>query len=264
LILQRFLLTPEELKAWGWRIPFYIGGGLAIFTAVMQRHLHETEHFVAAKQAADRLGQKIGGLRQLLKYPKEIAIVVGLTMGGTTAFYTYTTYMQNYLKLSVGLSDAQTTMVTACSLIFALCLQPTYGALSDRIGRRPLLIFFGVAGTLFTIPILTTLQTAKGPWQAFFLIAAAWIIVSGYTSINAVVKAELFPTAVRAIGVGLPYALTVSIFGGSAESLALYFKTIGHETWFYYYLTAIIAASLCVYALMRDTGKASTLNRQEK
>jgi len=264
LILQRFLLTPDELKAWGWRVPFYIGGGLAVFTAVMQRHLHETDHFVAAKKAADKVGQKIGGLRQLLKYPKEIAIVVGLTMGGTTAFYTYTTYMQKYLKLSVGLSDAQTTMVTACSLIFALCLQPAYGALSDKIGRRPLLIFFGVAGTLFTIPILTTLQTAQGPWQAFFLIAAAWIIVSGYTSINAVVKAELFPTAVRAIGVGLPYALTVSIFGGSAESLALYFKTLGHETWFYYYLTAIIATSLCVYAFMRDTGRESTLNSQEK
>jgi MHS family alpha-ketoglutarate permease-like MFS transporter len=149
-------------------------------------------------------------------------------------------------------------------LIFALCLQPAYGALSDKIGRRPLLIFFGIAGTLFTIPILTTLQTAQGPWQAFFLIAAAWIIVSGYTSINAVVKAELFPTAVRAIGVGLPYALTVSIFGGSAESLALYFKTLGHETWFYYYLTAIIATSLCVYAFMRDTGRESTLNSQEK
>jgi MHS family alpha-ketoglutarate permease-like MFS transporter len=263
LILQKVFLTPEEIRAWGWRIPFYIGGALAIFTAVMQKQLHETEQFVAAKKEADRTGKKIGGIRQLMKYPKEIAIVVGLTMGGTTAFYTYTTYMQKYLKLSVGLNDEQTTLVTAGSLIFALCLQPLYGALSDKIGRRPLLIFFGVAGTLFTIPILTTLQTASGPWQSFFLIACAWIIVSGYTSINAVVKAELFPTTVRAIGVGLPYALTVSIFGGSAESVALYFKTIGHEQWFYYYLTGIIATSLLVYVFMRDTGKDSAMNRHE-
>ncbi len=263
LILQKVFLSPEEIRAWGWRIPFYIGGALAIFTAVMQRHLDETEQFVAAKKEADRTGKKIGGIRQLMKYPKEIAIVVGLTMGGTTAFYTYTTYMQKFLKLSVGLTDEQTTMVTAGSLIFALCLQPLYGALSDKIGRRPLLIFFGVAGTVFTIPILTTLQTAQGPWQSFFLIAAAWIIVSGYTSINAVVKAELFPTTVRAIGVGLPYALTVSIFGGSAESVALYFKTIGHEQWFYYYLTGIIATSLLVYAFMRDTRKDSAMNRHE-
>ena len=77
--------------------------------------------------------------------------------------------------------------------------------------------------------------------MAFLLIAAAWLIVAGYTSINAVVKAELFPTKVRATGVGVPYAVTVSIFGGTAESIALWFKSIGHETWFYYYLTAVIA-----------------------
>ncbi len=263
LLLQRVFLSTEEIREWGWRIPFFIGGGLAIFTAVMQRHLDETEAFVAAKKEAERTGKKIGGLRQLFNYPREILIVVGLTMGGTTAFYTYTTYMQKFLKLSVGLDDEQTTMVTAGSLLFALFLQPLYGALSDKIGRRPLLIFFGVAGTLLTIPLLNALQTAQGPWQAFFLIAGAWIIVSGYTSINAVVKAELFPTAVRAIGVGLPYALTVSIFGGSAESVALYFKSVGHESWFYYYLTGIIATSLLVYVGMRDTGKQSAMNRHE-
>ena len=263
LILQQVFLTAEELREWGWRIPFWIGAGLAVFVAVMRSNLHETEQFVAAKAAAEKAGKKIGGLRQLLNYPREILIVIGLTMGGTTAFYTYTTYMQKYLKLSVGLTDEQTTMVTAGSLIFALCLQPLYGALSDKIGRRPLLIFFGVCGTIFTIPILTTLQTATGPWQAFFLIACAWIIVSGYTSINAVVKAELFPTAVRAIGVGLPYALTVSIFGGTAESVALLFKANGHETWFYYYLTAIIATSCLVYLFMRDTRKDSAMNRHE-
>ena len=184
-------------------------------------------------------------------------------MGGTTAFYTYTTYMQKFLKLSVGLNDIQTTMVTAGSLIFALFLQPIYGALSDRIGRKPLLIWFGVMGTLCTIPLLYSLQAAKSAFVAFLLIAAAWLIVAGYTSINAVVKAELFPTKVRATGVGLPYAVTVSIFGGTAESIALWFKSIGHETWFYYYLTAVIATSLVVYVTMRDTKRHSAMGRHE-
>jgi MHS family alpha-ketoglutarate permease-like MFS transporter len=182
-------------------------------------------------------------------------------MGGTAAFYTYTTYMQKFLKLSVKLTDDQTTMVTAGSLLFAMLLQPIFGAISDKIGRKWLLIGFGVAGTLFTIPLLTALQTAKGPLQAFFLVALAWLIVSGYTSINAVVKAELFPTRVRATGVGLPYAITVSIFGGTAESIALWFKSMGHENWFYYYLTICIATSLVVVLLMRDTMKASAMNR---
>jgi len=154
-------------------------------------------------------------------------------------------------------------MVTGASLVFALLLQPTYGALSDKIGRKTLLIWFGVTGTLFTVPLLYALQATKSAWIAFLLIAAAWLIVAGYTSINAVVKAELFPTKVRATGVGLPYALTVSIFGGTAESIALWFKSIGHETWFYYYLTGVIAVSLLVYLTMRDTKHHSAMGRHE-
>jgi MHS family alpha-ketoglutarate permease-like MFS transporter len=259
LLLQKVFLTADELRDWGWRIPFVIGAALAIFAAVMRRNLHETEAFEAAK----KLGGRESSLKALLKYPREVLLVVGLTAGGTAAFYTYTTYMQKFLKLSVGLTDDQTTLVTACSLIFAMALQPIYGAISDRIGRKWLLIGFGVAGTLFTVPLLTSLSQAKSALTAFLLIAAAWLIVSGYTSINAVVKAELFPTKIRATGVGLPYALTVSIFGGTVDSVALWFKSIGHETWFYYYLTAIIALSLLVYLTMRDTQHHSAMGRHE-
>jgi len=259
LVLQQLLLTPVQLKAWGWRIPFAIGGLLALVTLAMQSHMHETDDFLAAK----KLARRESSIKALLKYPREILVVVGLTMGGTTAFYTYTTYMQKFLKLSVHLSDFQTTLVTGASLVFALILQPLYGALSDRIGRKPLLIWFGVMGTIGTIPLLYSLQAAKTAFAAFLLIAAAWTIVAGYTSINAVVKAELFPTSVRATGVGLPYAITVSIFGGTAESIALWFKSIGHETWFYFYLTAVIAASLLVYVTMRDTQRTSAMGRHE-
>ena len=255
LLLQKVFLTPEQLKSWGWRIPFVIGALLAVVSAVMRRQLPETEAFTGSSKAHTRESS----LKGLMRYPREMLLVVGMTMGGTAAFYTYTTYMQKYLKLSVGLSDDQTTMVTAGTLIFAMLLQPVYGAISDRIGRKPLLIGFGIAGTLFTIPLLTSLQAASGPVVAFLLIAAAWVIVTAYTSISAVVKAELFPTYVRATGVGLPYALTVSIFGGTAEPIALWFKSIGRESGFYYYLTACIAVSLVVYVLMRDTKKRSAI-----
>lgn len=261
ILLQNVFLTNDQIRDWGWRIPFVIGALLAIVATAMRRNLHETDAFKAAQKAGAM--KRESSLRALLKYPREVLLVVGLTAGGTAAFYTYTTYMQKFLKLSVGLTDNQTTLVTAASLIFAMCLQPIYGTISDRIGRKWLLIGFGVAGTLFTIPILTTLQSVKTPLAAFLLIAAAWMIVSGYTSINAVVKAELFPTKVRATGVGLPYALTVSIFGGTADSVALWFKTIGHESWFYYYLTAIIFLSLIVYVFMRDTRADSAMHRHE-
>jgi len=256
LVLQQLFLTPEQMRAWGWRIPFAIGALLAVIALMMRSSLHETKRFIEARTPQMRESS----VRALFKYPRQVLIVVGLTAGGTTAFYTYTTYMQKFLKLSVGLSDNQTTMVSAGTLIFALCLQPLYGALSDRIGRKPLLIWFGVMGTVFTIPLLRALQSATSAGGAFVLIAAAWLIVAGYTSINAVVKAELFPTRVRATGVGLPFAITTSIFGGPAESIALWFKSIGHEVWFSYYLSTVIAVSLLVSVTMRDTKRYSALD----
>ena len=253
LLLEQVFLSPQEIRDWGWRIPFVIGAVLAVSVLLMRRTLAETDHFKAVAPGAE------SSLRALLRYPREVLLVVGLTMGGTTAFYTYTTYMQKYLKLSVGLSATATTLVTAGTLVFALILQPLYGALSDRIGRKPLLLWFGITGTLFTIPLLDALQATRSPLVAFGLIACAWLIVAGYTSINAVVKAELFPTHVRATGVGLPYAITVSIFGGTAEPLALWFKAAGFERGFYFYLTGMIAVSLLVYVFMRDTREHSAL-----
>lgn len=259
LLLQKIFLTPDELKAWGWRIPFAIGAALAIFAAVMRRNLQETEAFEEAKKVV----KPTGSITNLLRYPRELLLVVGLTAGGTAAFYTFTTYMQTFVKLSVGLTEDQTTFVIFGTLIFATILQPIYGAISDKIGRKPLLIFFGVAGTLATVPLLMTLKETKSPFIAFILICAAWLFVAGYTSINAVVKAELFPTNVRALGVGLPYAITVSIFGGTAPAIALYFKSIGHEEWFYYYLAGVICLSLIIYSTMRDTKHASAMHRHE-
>ncbi|MGK4566797.1 MFS transporter [Flavobacterium sp. 3HN19-14] len=187
-----------------------------------------------------------------------MATVVGLTMGGTLAFYTYSTYMQKFLVNTVKLTKDESTLITFLSLLIFACVQPLFGLLSDKIGRKPLLMAFGILGTVGTYPLLTAVSSASGKWEAFGLIMVALLIVSGYTSINAVVKAELFPTAIRALGVGFPYSITVAIFGGTAEYIALWFKEAGHENWFYWYVTACIFVSLIVYGLMKDTRETST------
>lgn len=258
LILQKLLLTETQLEDWGWRIPFVIGAILSVIALYLRSNLHETEAFENRKKISEK---KKGSIKELLKHPKALLTVIGLTLGGTLAFYTYTTYMQKFLVNTVHLTKEESTLISFVSLFIFACLQPVFGALSDKIGRRPLLLSFGILGTIFTYPLLNALSTTTSMWGAFFLIMSALIIVSGYTSINAVVKAELFPAEVRALGVGLPYALTVAVFGGTAEYIALWLKQSGMEHYFYWYITFCIFFSLVVYGRMKDTKKTSALDR---
>lgn len=260
ILLQRCFLTESQLETWGWRIPFVIGALLSVVALQLRLGMEETQSFLA--QAAKP--RRESTMRTLMRYPKEIMIVVGLTMGGTLAFYTYSTYMQKYLVNTAGLSKDDSTLVSAGTLFVFMLLQPLIGALSDRVGRRPILIAFGILGTIITVPVLTALNHVTTCWGAFLYIMLALVVVSGYTSINAVVKAELFPVEIRTLGVGLPYAVTVSLFGGTAEYVAFWFKSHGIESGFYWYVTACIACSLLVYICMRDTRESSTIEKSEK
>jgi len=253
LVLQGWL-TEAELQAWGWRIPFAIGAAAAVVAVSMRRGLEETADFHrATAAAADGSAPPRASVRALLAHPRAVLTVVGLTAGGTVAFYTFTTYAQKFLVNTVGFSKVDATRINAASLLVYMCLQPLVGALSDRVGRRPVLMAFGVLGTLGTYPLFLALERAQSFGEALGLLVLALTALSGYTAINAVVKAELFPAGVRALGVGLPYAVTVSLLAGTAEYVALWFKRAGHESWFYGYVTACIAASLLVYATMPET-----------
>ena len=262
ILLQRVFLTDEQLREWGWRIPFAIGAMAAVVALWLRRNMVESESFSRSRETGDP-ERKQGSLRALMQHPRAVFTVIGLTMGGTLAFYTYTTYMHKFLVNSAGMDSQTASLLNASTLFLYMLMQPVVGALSDRIGRRPILIAFGILGTLLTVPILSQLQSVSTTAQAFWLIMAALTIVSGYTAINAVVKAELFPVEIRALGVGLPYALTVAIFGGTAEYVALWFKNIGHESGFYWYVTVCIACSLLVYVFMPDTRKHSRIDQDE-
>ncbi len=254
LLVLQSVLSVEQLETWGWRIPFVIGAMLALVALYLRRSLVETDAY--ARGAA----KKVNPVRELLRHPRALATVVGLTMGGTLAFYTYTTYMQKFLVNTSGFTKASATSVTAAALVVFLLMQPLMGALSDRIGRRPLLLGFGIFGALGTFPLMTMLTNVQTPLAAFGLMCLALFVVSGYTSINAVVKAELFPAEVRALGVGLPYALTVSLFGGTAEYVALWFKAQGMESGFYWYVVSCISISLLIYWKMPEPKSHSKID----
>lgn len=256
LLALQALLSEAQLDAWGWRIPFALGAVLAIVVFRIRRGLAETASFTRARDA----GAPRSGLFTLFReHPREALLVMALTAGGTLAFYAYSIYMQKFLVNTSGFSRETASAINALTLLGFMLLQPLAGALSDRIGRKPLMIGFGLAGTLFTWPIFSTLEHTRDPVVAGLLVMAALVIVTGYTAINAVVKAELFPAHVRALGVALPYALANTLFGGTAEYVALSFKQAGWEQGFYAYVTALCALSLVTYCLMRDTRHESLI-----
>ncbi|MCX6627526.1 MAG: MFS transporter, partial [Candidatus Solibacter sp.] len=203
LLLQQVFLTPKQLDDWGWRIPFALGACFAVVAFYLRRALRETVAFDSKRthQPTENL------VKVLLRHPRAIGTVAGLTLGGTVAVYTYTVYMQKFLVNTGGLSRSASSLVSGATLLFFILLQPVVGALSDIVGRRPILIAFGVLGTVTTVPLLTAISHTHSAWTAVPLILIGLVVVSGYTSVNAATKAELFPTEVRALGVGLPYAI---------------------------------------------------------
>ncbi|ORC54176.1 alpha-ketoglutarate permease, partial [Pseudomonas floridensis] len=237
VILQQFLTT-EELRAYGWRIPFVIGAAAAVIALLLRRTLNETT------TAESRQDKDAGSIAALFKHHKAAFItVLGYTAGGSLIFYTFTTYMQKYLVNTGGMEAKTASYIMTGALFLYMCMQPFFGMLADRIGRRNSMLWFGALGTLCTVPILLTLKTNTNPFVAFMLITAALAIVSFYTSISGLVKAEMFPPQVRALGVGLAYAVANAAFGGSAEFVALKLKSAGMENSFYWYVTAMMAVA---------------------
>ena len=256
LLALQAMLTEAELDAWGWRIPFLIGGALAIIVFWLRRGLAETQSFAKAQAEG---APRSGFVELVTRHPKETLTVMLLTAGGTIAFYAYSIYMQKFLVNTSGISREAASQINGITLFVFMLIQPLGGALSDRIGRKPLMIGFGLLGITCTYPIFATLAVTKDPWMAGLLVMAGLVIVTGYTSINAVVKAELFPAHIRALGVALPYALANTMFGGTAELVALWFKKLGVEQAFYIYVTVMIGISLIVYIRMRDTQRHSLI-----
>ena len=256
LLVLQLTQTRAEIVAGGWRIPFVIGAVLAVIVFYMRRRLSETESFKNAQASGAPRSSTVNLFRD---HPKEAFLVMALTAGGTLAFYAYTIYLRTFLINTSGFSPEVANQISLGALFLFMCAQPFAGHFSDRIGRKPVMITFGVLGVLLTVPIFTTLESVRDPMIAFLLMLAALLIVTGYTSINAVVKAELFPAHIRALGVALPYALANTIFGGTAEYVALQFKDWGIPSAFYWYVTGMIALSLIVYLRMRDTKKNSMI-----
>jgi MHS family alpha-ketoglutarate permease-like MFS transporter len=252
VVLQQ-ILSDEELRAWGWRIPFAIGAVLAIVALYLRRSLNETS------DKKTRQHKDAGSLKGLWKHRRAFIMVLGFTAGGSLSFYTFTTYMQKYLVNTSGMDARTASMLMTAALFIFMLIQPVIGALSDKIGRRSSMLIFGGLAAICTVPVLTLLQNISSPWAAFGLVMISLLITSFYTSISGILKAEMFPPEVRALGVGLSYAVANALFGGSAEYVALSLKAAGSETSFFWYVSAMGAVAFLVSLMLHRRGNGIKL-----
>lgn len=244
VVIMQHILTDSDMRSWGWRILFLCGAVAALLSLLLRSSLHET----VSKDRSSEQNEKAGTLSLLFsKHQRAFWTVLGFTAGGSLMFYTFTTYMQKYLINTVGMNDKTVSVVVTAALVVFMLMQPVQGALSDRIGLRRMMLIFSALGTLLTIPILFALQYVGHVLAVFLLLALSLIIVGFYTSISGLIKAAMFPMEIRALGVGVSYAIGTALFGGTAEWVALLMKSHGVEPLFFVYVTlmAFIAFVTC-------------------
>ena len=251
------LLSEAELQAWGWRIPFAIGAVLALSVYLIRRRLAETEAFRA--MPADRPKSSLPALWR--QHPREFLLVAVISAGGGLGFYAYTTYMQKFLVNTTGFARDTATQVMTAALIVYMCAQPLFGAISDRIGRRPMLLLFGIGGMFATIPAFHMLSGIASPIAAFATITGLLMLLSGYTAISGLIKAELFPSHIRTLGVAFPYAIGNALFGGTAEYVALFAKSRGFESGFYWYVAIMLAITSYAFWRLPETRSSTLVGR---
>lgn len=254
VVMQGFL-TEEELTAWGWRVPFVIGALLALGVYLLRRNLAETPSF--ENQAADRPASTAAALWR--DHRREAILVAMLSAGGGLGAYAYTSYMQKFLFNTVGFPKATATYIIAAALLWFTMMQPVFGALADRFGRKPMLLIFGIGGAIAAVPVFLTLETVTSPVMATLIIMVPLTLQSGYSANNALVKAELFPAHIRGLGVALPYAIGNAIFAGTVEMVALWLKGAGVEWVFYIYVAAVIAMAGIATLLLPETKDISLI-----
>lgn len=253
LVLQA-TLSEAQLTAWGWRIPFVIGAMLAIGVYALRRNLAETRAFDKMAGGDGVVEESRSTLRKLWRdHPRACILVAIMSGGGGMASYAFTTYMLKYLVNTAGFAKETATYIMAGVLVWSFCVQPLWGLLADRIGRKPALLTAGIGVGIVAVPVFTTLATTTDPWVAFLILLIPITLHGGYTSTNAMVKAELFPPHIRALGVAFPYAIGNTLLAGTVEFVALSFKERGFESGFFWYVTAVLAVTTVAFLMLPET-----------
>jgi MHS family alpha-ketoglutarate permease-like MFS transporter len=247
----------EAASTWGWRFAFALAGLSAVAAVWAARRQPE---------APSRRNATAGTMRLLLRQNAlSLVWVIALTAGGTAAFYTYTvtvpTVVRETFFAADGRGERTAALIVLIGLVVLMLLQPLAGALSDRIGRKPLLIFSALASILFSGWFLQLVRTSSDVLAVGAAFLVAMVVITGYLAVNGVAKAEAFPPEVRALGVGLGYAVANSLFGGTAPAAYHAAVAAGDPGAFTLFLSILLAVTLVAAVLSQSRSDAGASRR---
>ncbi|MBV9521397.1 MAG: MFS transporter [Alphaproteobacteria bacterium] len=243
------LIPQPALGAWGWRIPFLLGALFSLYGVWLRLRLPETPSFVKIEQRQEIARRPI--LDALTQYPLESLRVFAMQMG-TVQFYLWTVFLPTYANLAGGLPLAEGLAGGTLALVVFIVMLPVFAGISDRIGRKPILLFTAIGFFVLAYPLFALL--GNGDFASFMLVdIVGLVLLAGVDGVMAAVFCELFPTKIRISGIGLPYAICSAIFGGTAPLIATAFIKAGHATWIAFYVMAISLVSGIVFAFMPET-----------
>ncbi|HKU36172.1 MAG TPA: MFS transporter [Paenarthrobacter sp.] len=248
------VLSKDDMSAWGWRIPFLIGGALGVYALIMRAKMKETEAFEAEAPKEKRAPM----WPQIVKYRKQALQVIGLTVGLTVVYYIWGVVAPSYAATTLKMDRGAALWAGVIANIVFIAALPFWGRLSDKVGRKPVLIISSAGAALFHFPMTWLLKDS--PWQLTVSMAVMLFFIAGSASIVPAVYAELFPTHIRTVGVGVPYSICVAAFGGTAPYLQTWLGTIGQGYLFNVYAVILLVVGIAfAFSIPETKGKDLTV-----
>jgi MHS family proline/betaine transporter-like MFS transporter len=241
------LFSAAEVDAWAWRIPFLLGGLLAPIGLYMRRNIEETPAFARASRQPAAPAVSLPAIRLAAR-------ALGFTVLWTVSYYIVLSYMPTFLQKQVGLPRTQALWATSAGLLLLVLSAPLLGWLSDRVGRKPLLLAACAAFVLLPYPLFVVMlsQPSLGTAVAVQLILALAIAV--FSGPGPAAIAEMFPTQVRSTWMSAGYSIAVAVFGGFAPFIATWLiARTGNPAAPSFYVIAAAVVSLVVIARMEET-----------
>ena len=243
--------APDDLAAWGWRIPFLIGGLFGVIGLVMRARSDESPEFEAA-ETDER--SALDALKDLLRNHRKPLLQTAALSAPAVAYYTWATFLPTYANLTTGRALSETLAGSVIGLVLLVIIVPVCGYLSDRLGRRRIFPIVGAIGMIVLFfPLLLLLE--QPGFGVYILVAASgWVVLGIWQSVYPTIQAELFPAAVRVSGIGFAHQIVIAVFGGTAPLIATALVGAGQPLLVAVYMIVIVAIALAVYFTLPETG----------